>query len=99
MYKKKQKNVKKHRKTFNTRIIRAKQTYSTDEIATLLGVHPSTIHAWHKEGLSPIDAHKQLLFWGQDLKDFINQRQKSRKHPCKPNELFCFKCQKPNPPR
>jgi len=99
MYKKKQKNVKKPRRTFNTRMIRAKQTYSTDEIAALLDVHLGTIHAWHKGGLPSIDAHKQLLFWGQDIKDFINRRQQDRKRPCKPDELFCFKCQKPRTPR
>ena len=98
MYKKKKKDVKKFRKTFNTRIIRAKQTYSTDEVATLLKVHISTIHAWYKSGLTRIDRDQPHLVFGQDLIDFLNLRNKQKKRPCKPEELFCCKCQKPSGP-
>ena len=99
MYKKKQSNVKKFRKHFNTRIIRKKQTYSTDETADLLNVHINTVHAWYKAGLARIDDHKPWLVFGKDLIKFLNAKNESKKRPCKPNELFCCKCQKPSTPK
>ena len=95
MHKKKKKNVKKFRKKFNTRIIRKKQTYSTEEVALLLKVHQNTVHVWYKAGLRKIDLHKPHLVFGQDLIEFLNARNKDKKHPCELNELFCCKCQKP----
>ncbi len=99
MYKKKQSNVKKFRKHFNTRIIRAKQTYSTEEIADLLNIHINTVHVWYKAGLSKTDNQKPCLVFGQDLKDFLNAKNESKKRPCAPNELFCCKCQTPRRPK
>ncbi len=95
MYKKKKKNVKKFRKRFNTRIIRAKQTYSSEEIADLLKVHPNTVHMWYKAGLPKIDNQKPHMVFGQNLIEFLNAKRESKKHTCAPNELFCCKCQKP----
>jgi hypothetical protein len=95
MYKKKQSNVKKFRKHFNTRIIKAKQTYSTEEIADLFKVHVNTVHAWYKKGLLRIDDQKPSLVFGAELIIFLNSKNASKKHPCAPNELFCCKCQKP----
>ena len=99
LYKKKQSNVKKFRKRFNTRIVRAKQNYSTEEIADLFKIHINTVHAWYKAGLSRIDNQKPCLVFGQDLKDFLDAKNRSKKHPCAPNELFCCKCQKPSRPK
>lgn len=99
MYKKKKKNVKKFRKNFNTRIIRSKQTYSIDEIASLLNVHVSAVHRWHKEGLQAIDKQQPYLIFGQDLIEFLKARTSSKKRPCQPYELFCCKCQQPQKPR
>ncbi len=99
MYKKKRNSVKKFRKHFNTRIIRAKKTYPTQEIADLLNVHTGTVHVWYKAGLSKIDNLKPHYVFGQDLIKFLNARNASKKHPCAPNELFCCKCQKPSRPK
>jgi hypothetical protein len=99
MYKKKQSNVKKFRKHFNTRIVRAKQTYSTEEIAYLFNVHFNTVHAWYKAGLPRIDNQKPSLVFGADLIDFLNAKNTFKKRPCAPNELFCCKCQQPSTPK
>jgi len=99
MYRKKKKNVKKFRKRFNARRIRAKQTYSTQEIADLFNVHTNTVYAWHKKGLPKIDNQKPSLVFGKDLIDFLNAKNASKKHPCAPDELFCCKCQKPTKPK
>ncbi len=95
MYKKKKKNVKKFRKRFNTRIIRAKQTYSSEEIADLLKVHPNTVHMWYKAGLTKIDSQGLCLVFGDTLISFLKAKKGSKKNPCALNEFFCCKCQKP----
>ena len=96
MYKKmKNKNVKKFRKNFNTRLIRSRQNYSREEIAELLHVHQNTVSLWFKEGLSKIDDHQPHLVFGQDLIDFLKVRAGGRKHPCAPDELYCCMCQQP----
>ncbi len=99
MYKKKQSNVKKFRKRFNTKIIKAKQTYSTEEIADFFKIHINTVHAWYKAGLPKIDDHKPFLVFGKDLIEFLNAKKSSKKCPCAANELFCCKCQKPSTPK
>lgn len=99
MYKKKQNNVKKFRKRFNTRIIKTKQTYSTEEIADLFNVHINTVYAWYKAGLPRIDDQKPCLVFGADLIEFLNAKNTAKKHPCAPNELFCCKCQQPRAPK
>ena len=99
MYKKKKKNVKKFRKRFNTRIVRAKQSYSTEEIACLFNIHINTVHAWYKKGLPRIDDQKPSLVFGKDLIDFLNTKNASKKRPCALNELFCCKCQIPRKPQ
>jgi hypothetical protein len=99
MYKKKQKNVKKFRKRFNTRIIRAKNPYSIEEITELLHVDKSTVGHWLKAGLPKIDAQQPYLIWGEDLIVFLNQKNQSKKRPCADNQLFCCKCQKATRPK
>ncbi len=94
MYKKKQKNVKKFRKRFNTRIIRSANSYSIEEIKELLKVDKGTISDWLKTGLKKIDDQLPYLIWGQDLIDFLSVRNAGRKKPCAENQLFCCKCQK-----
>ena len=62
----------------------------------LLSVHSSTIHAWYKAGLPKIDNQRPHLVFEEDLIAFLNQKNKSKKQPCAPNELFCCKCQQPS---
>ncbi|MCX5922721.1 MAG: hypothetical protein NTX86_05355 [Candidatus Dependentiae bacterium] len=95
MYKKKNEKVKAFRRHHNTRIIKHKRPYSTEEISELLGVHSQTVGTWYKSGLKKMDLKQPYEVWGQDLIDFLNDKNKKRKHTCAPNELFCCKCQQP----
>jgi hypothetical protein len=95
MYKKKKKNIKKFRKKFNTRIIKAKSTYSIEDITEFLNVHKNTVGDWLKSGLKKIDTQQPYLVWGQDLIDFLNARNRGKKRPCAENQLFCCRCQNP----
>lgn len=94
MYTKMQRHVKKFRKRFNTRIIRAANSYSIEEIQELLRVGKSTMSAWLQLGLKKIDNQLPYLVWGQDLIDFLKARNDNRRRPCAKDQLFCCKCQK-----
>lgn len=72
--------------------------YDVAEAARLLGVHRNTIRRWLKEGLEPIDNRRPLLIHGSHLRTFLSKRRKSRKHPCRPGEFFCFRCRAPRKP-
>jgi hypothetical protein len=95
MYKKKKKNVKKFHKRFNTRLIRAKHSYSIEDITQCLNIHKNTVGDWLKAGLKKIDGLQPYLIWGQDLIDFLDARNKDKKRPCAENQLFCCRCQIP----
>jgi hypothetical protein len=87
---------KKFKKTFNVNLIKIHKSYTAQEISELFGMRKETVLLWHKkEGLPAIDNKTPYLFKGIILKEFIRNRQRQRKHKCKANELFCFKCQKP----
>lgn len=89
------KKIKKFKRRHNSRIIKTKQSYSTQEIADLLGTHPQTVLSWYASGLKRIDSHQPGVVFGQDLKRFIDEKNKKHKYKCEPDELFCCKCQKP----
>jgi excisionase family DNA binding protein len=72
--------------------------YDVAEVARLLGVHRNTVRRWLKEGLEPIDDRRPLLIHGSHLKAFLSKRRKSRKHPCRLGEFFCFRCRAPRKP-
>jgi len=57
------------------------------------------VRVWLRNGLEKIDNRMPWLIFGQDLKDFISERNKRRKFQCKAEEIFCFKCQKPRQPK
>ena len=88
----KAKRCKRH---FNARIIKRNLSYSTQEIADLLGVHIGTTNNWRMTGLKTIDKQKPFLVFGADLIDFINRNNKKNKQKCKPDEFYCCKCKKP----
>lgn len=83
------------RRKYNTRRISLKISYSVQEIAELFGIHKNAALNWIKTGLKIIDQKKPYLINGADLVDFLNIRQKKRKHKCKPDEFYCFKCRLP----
>ena len=86
------------RRKYNTRRISLKISYSVQEIAELFGIHKNAALNWIKAGLKIIDQKKPYLINGADLVEFLNMRQKKRKHKCKPDEFYCFKCRLPRKP-
>ena len=52
---------------------------------------------WIRSGLKLIDKQRPHMVHGSDLIAYLNDKQSKRKHKCKPNEFYCFKCRIPRP--
>jgi len=87
--------AKKKRK-YNPNLIKARHSYSFAEISEIYQIHRRTVQAWRKNGLRVIDEDsKPYLVIGSELKRFISEREQKRKHPLKPGEFYCPRCQRP----
>jgi hypothetical protein len=82
----------------NPNIVKLNWTYDTRELAACCGVHKNTVTNWHKAGLEPIDNRRPIVFHGSIVREFLKARNASRKHPCGPGKLFCFRCREPKSP-
>lgn len=87
--------MKKKRRSYNIRLIRLNLSYSVQDITELYGIHKNAALRWIKDGLPVIDQRKPYLIHGADLADYLKKKQAGRKHKCKPDEFFCFKCRQP----
>ncbi len=85
------------RRRHNLSRIRQFHCYTTHEIAELFGVHKNTVRQWLKQGLPKIDGTKPFLIHGTELRAFLKQKQESRQAKCRPDELYCLRCRKPQP--
>ena len=90
----------KKKRTYNGKLFKAKRAYSFAEIAEKLGTHDRTVQRWRKEGLKILEDHaKPFLVMGQDLRDFLKARRRSRKKPLKMGEFYCPRCREPRKSR
>lgn len=72
--------------------------YSAAELATCCGVHKNTVRHWQANGLEPVSLGRPILFDGATVRSFLAKRNASRKRPCPPGTLYCFKCRQPRAP-
>ncbi len=91
--------MKNHKRTHNVRLIKQDYTYYIPEICERLGVHKNTVRDWQRHGLARIDDRRPHAIHGSALKEFLANKQSSRKHTCKPEEIYCLKCRKPCRPK
>lgn len=82
----------------NPRAVKSHRSYSVSELAACFGVHKNTVRHWQRHGLKPIDGGRPVLFQGATVRAFLSTRHASRKRPCPPGTLFCFRCREPRPP-
>lgn len=82
----------------NPRAVKLHRSYSVPELAACLGVHKNTVRHWQRDGLKPLDGGRPLLFQGAAVRTFISARNASRKRPCPPGTLYCFRCREPRQP-
>jgi len=81
------------KRKYALRRIKAKKSYSTIELARLLGVHTQTVRSWNKEGMIAIDSDSHRpLFLGTVIKEFLKQQQDSRKVKLESAQFYCLRC-------
>lgn len=78
--------------------IKQHRSYTVQELAECCGVHKNTVRHWQRLGLNPIDEGRPVLFPGAGVRDFLIRRMASRKSPCPPGTLYCFRCRQPRAP-
>lgn len=78
--------------------VKLHRIYNVQELAECLGVHKNTVRHWQGDGLKAIDGNRPTLFEGETARAFLLARQTSRKRPCAPGTIYCFKCREPRPP-
>lgn len=86
-------------KNYNTRIIKARKSYSTEELADLLGAHIQTVRQWRRNGMQSIGGIRPYLFMGKEIKEFLQGRRKKIKRKLRVKEFYCFSCRKPVQPQ
>jgi hypothetical protein len=82
----------------NPRAVKLHRSYSVPELAACFGVHKNTVRHWQRAGLTPLDGGRPVLFQGAIVQAFLSTRNASRKRPCPPGMLYCFRCREPRPP-
>jgi len=82
----------------NPQRVKLHRIYSAAELATCCGVHKNTVRHWQAGGLEPVDKGRPVLFDGATVRAFLAKRNASRKRPCPPGTLYCFKCRESRPP-
>jgi hypothetical protein len=82
----------------NPRAVKQHRSYSVPELAVCFGVHKNTVRHWQRDGLTPLDGGRLVLFQGATIRAFLSKRNASRKCPCPPGTLYCFKCRTARPP-
>jgi hypothetical protein len=80
---------------FNPRRIKIHRSYTVGEVARMLEAHKNTVRGWLRDGLKPIDQRRPVLIQGRQLASYVDARRKRRRQPCRPGELFCFRCRTP----
>jgi transposase-like protein len=86
----------KKKRRHNPNLLRLRHSYTISEVAEKYGVHRRTVGTWRKQGLQVIDeSSKPFLVLGAEVRRFLQEKYRARKHLLKPGEFFCLKCRKP----
>jgi len=85
-------------KRINPRLAKKHRSYSVQELADKLGVHKHTVRGWLKKGLPAIYGAKPTLILGSEFQEWWGKQRKAAKRPCKPGQMYCFKCREPKRP-
>jgi hypothetical protein len=80
------------------RAVKLNRSYDVAELAARLRVHKNTVRHWQRDGLKPIDGRRPVLFQGSVIRAFLETRNASRKSPCQPGTIYCFRCRAPRKP-
>lgn len=81
-------------KKIKLNLLKTRESYSSRRLAETLNVHIRTVQEWKSQGLKPISNTIPLLFMGFEVKEFLQQRQKTNKIKLENNQFYCVKCRK-----
>ena len=87
-----------HPRRLNHKKAKLHRSYTTEEIASLFGVHKNTVRNWVKSGLPSIDNRRPSLVLGSELHSFLKTRRSTAKRPCGAGQMFCLRCRAPRAP-
>lgn len=86
----------KKKRTYNPNLVRARRSYSFLQIAKIYGISIFAVRAWKKKGLQVLDESERPFYaYGSEIRMFIKEQTRKRKHTLAPGEFYCTKCQKP----
>ena len=82
----------------NPRLAKRHRSYTTRELADLLGAHKNSVRQWIRDGLPVVDGARPVLILGGEFQEWWGKRKKAKKRPCQPGQMYCFKCRAAKPP-
>jgi hypothetical protein len=86
------------KRKFNPNRAKIHRAYSVDEVARLYSVHKATVRNWFKAGLKAFTSKRPHLIHGADLRAFHTSRREALRQRCRPGELYCLRCRRPQRP-
>jgi DNA-binding XRE family transcriptional regulator len=83
------------KRKYDLRKVKAKRSYTSEELAEVLRVHIQTIREWRREGLKALEENTTpFLFLGNDVIKFLKLKIDSVKVKLKDDEFYCLGCKK-----
>ena len=86
------------KRSYDYQRVRSHRPYTIPKLAELLGVSEATVRRWIRlNGLDGaiIDHKRPTLLQGAKVKAWLKARQKAKRQPCAPNEMYCMRCKTP----
>ncbi len=88
------------RRTYSPHTLKSNYSYALEQIADQYGVDIATVRRWIRlDGLKRVPGVRPYLVHSSELKAFLERRQKARRHPCAPHEVYCLRCRHPRTPQ
>lgn len=72
--------------------IKGNRTYTVKEAAEQMGVCVVTIRKWIKKGMPVLDKQGPTLIRGEDMRQYLLDRQAKARFKLAPDELLCMTC-------
>ena len=85
-------------KRVSTRRIKKHRLYTYDEAGETLGLTAHTVRSWRSCGLQIMSGSTPHYILGAELIDHIEQKQRKRSVKLALDQMYCFKCKKPQKP-
>jgi hypothetical protein len=85
-------------KQANPRKIKSNRTYSFEEAAHALSVAVVTVRGWEKQGLRVLKSQRPYLMMGQDIREFLEAKNRKRRRPMRQDQFYCLGCRRSQTP-